>query len=285
MKKSILILVGILIAVYIALSLLSTNQEYAAEKIFFAAMQANNKIVLNPEVAPPQLLASVETKLKKIITKYPKTRIVKQVEMALAEFYISNKKFKEALLHLDGLIDKYPQDPYFTCNATFMKGVTYERSGKWSDAVKIFDFIKEKYSNTPTGFQVPIYIARYYENNGNGTAAQQAYLDAIAFYKKLERDNAGQPIGYLASAAMMQIFLQLSNSSEAARVFDETMKNYKAPIYRVQLLQYVDPIFVTKLKKPEKAMQIYKTLQKEIPNKQIKQMLTKKMAQIGKLKK
>ncbi|MDD5680420.1 MAG: hypothetical protein PHI59_04175, partial [Candidatus Omnitrophica bacterium] len=70
MKKTIINLILILAAVAVLLSLLSIGDEYAAEKLLYRASKINEKIISNPDVVPPKMLALVESTLTKIIQKY-----------------------------------------------------------------------------------------------------------------------------------------------------------------------------------------------------------------------
>ena len=69
MKKTIITLIVILVAVYAVLSLLSIGDEYFAEKLLYRASKINEKIVTNPDVVPPKMLSIVEGTLKKIIER------------------------------------------------------------------------------------------------------------------------------------------------------------------------------------------------------------------------
>ena len=95
MKKAVITLIFILITVYVALSVLGSGGEYAAEKLFYRAMKMNGKIMANPDVVPPKQAEYIENNLKKLLAKYPKTEVAKTADITLVEFYIFNKKYDE----------------------------------------------------------------------------------------------------------------------------------------------------------------------------------------------
>ena len=105
MKKTLALLILILVAVFAVLSIFARDEEYSAEKLFYRAMKTSREIAVNPEVVPPAMLASLEKDFWAIVNKYPHTKSAKGARIALAEFYISYKRYDEALAMLDTILN------------------------------------------------------------------------------------------------------------------------------------------------------------------------------------
>lgn len=283
MKKIILILTAILIAVYICLELLSSGGEYAAERLFYRATRLNSEIVANPDVAPPQLLVTIENTLQKILQRYPKTTMAKRANITLAEFYILNKKYNLAFSALASMVDKYNSDTGVLSVAGFLKGVAYEKQDRWDMALKEFAMVRDKYTNTELGLQVPIYIGRHYEKEGDSVRAGEAFAEAAAFYENLERSNPRTMIGYMASALSIEAYLGAKNYEKAGAALEEIINKYPSPMTLTKLLPYVDFIFVEKLKRPDRAIEIYKNIKEKSKNEKFSKFLQQKIEKIEKL--
>ncbi len=280
MKKTIIILVAILIALYAGLAILGRGGEYAAEKLFYRAMKINSKIAANPDVAPPALVGSVENNLQKLLKKYPASNAAKSASMALAEFYMGNKQYDKALRQADAMLGKYTKDMVVASAAQFLKGIIYEKQNQWNRALKEFATLRDKYSNTQLGMQAPLYIANYYKSKGNEAEANQAYNDAAIFYEKFVKDDKGKPRGYIASTLLLQAYLNLEKYEEAGRLAEDTIKNYLSPVALNQFLPAVDFIYLQKLNKPDKAVEIYKFVKSKARDERLVNLIDKKIKAI-----
>lgn len=280
MKRTISVLILILAAVYMILAILGRGDEYAAEKLFYRAMSANEKIVINPDVAPPKLLASVERGLQRILEKYPKTNTAKSAQMALVEFYIFRKKYDEALSVLNAIIGTENQNVSVLSRAHFIKGLVYEKQDKWNDAIDEYVILRDNFTDTALGLQMPLYIGRYYSEKGSPAEAQQAYSEAVNFYDRLQRENRGKVMGYAAETLLSQAYIAIQNYEEAGRVVEDIIKTYPTQQAFMQELPIVEMIFVNVLKRPEKAIEIYRFAHEKTNDQTLKDILQKKIEQL-----
>ncbi|MBI5144548.1 MAG: tetratricopeptide repeat protein, partial [Candidatus Omnitrophica bacterium] len=258
----------------------SGSGEYAAERLLYRALKNNQKILINPEVAPAKMLASIENDLERILKRYPKSETAKQAYIKLAEFYIANKKYDKAIATLNVIMEKYDKNQGVLSTAQFLKGATYEKQGEWDSALKEYVTLRNKFPTTQLGLQVPIYIGRYYARKGRQGEAEAAYKEALAFYEKLEGDNKGKMLGYAASMLLLQTYLGLKNHEEAGRVVKQTIYNYPSSMALVQLLPYVDVIYVKILKRSESAIEIYNHVKDKTDDAKLKKFLQKKIEEL-----
>ncbi|MCK4463876.1 MAG: hypothetical protein KAU58_06155 [Candidatus Omnitrophica bacterium] len=280
MKKIIIGSIIILIVVYAALSLLSSRGEYAAERLFYRAGKRYSKIQINPDVAPPKMLASVERDLKTVIKKYPETEPAKAAYITLAEIYLKDKKYDESIDVLDAFISSEDKNIALLSRAYFLKGVIYEKQDKWDKALKEFTILKDKYYNTPIGLQMPLYIGLYHKKKDNLAEAEKAFNNAVIFYKNLEKEKRGTVLGYSSSNFLVQTYMGLENYEEAGNVVNDTIINYPTMMTLVQQLPYVELIYVKTLKQPEKATEIYNYIINKTKDDKLKKFLQDKITEL-----
>lgn len=280
MKKILILMAAILAVVFATLSILGSGGEYAAERLFYRAMKIAQKIMLNPDVAPPAMVTSVENILISVPQKYPRANISKSAPITLAEFYINNKKYDKALAAIKDIFNSEKSNKAILSAAQFLKGNVYERQDRWDKALKEYVILRDTYPDTQPGLQAPLYIGRYYKMKEMSAEAGRAYNDAAIYYEKLEERNRGKALGYESSALLLKTYLTMENYERAGDVVEKTMANYSHPVVLAQLLPYVELIFINKLNNPEKAIEIYTKVAKETRIPKLKEALQKKIDEI-----
>ncbi|MFA5143003.1 MAG: hypothetical protein WC522_02380 [Candidatus Omnitrophota bacterium] len=276
MKKIILYMVLILIVVWAAFSLVSSfspGKDYAAEKLIYRAMKLNSVIARNPDVTPPRLLAAVEKDLLTLIKKYPDAAVTKTAAITLAEFYISNKKYGEAQSLIKSIMTEYKENAAVMSTAQFLKALTYERMGKWDKAFAEFIALRDRYPYTQLGMEAPLYIVKHYETKGETAAVDKAYADAAAFYEKMEKEHSGKRLGYAAALLLIQTNMNSKHYEAAGRAIEHTLNRYPGSMTFRRLLPYLEPIFIEKLKSPERVIAIYKNVMEKVRDPKLKKLL------------
>ena len=285
MKKIVVLYIGILAAVFAVLSFVSREDEYAAEKIFYSAAKTGGRIAKNPDVAPPAMISAIDSDLKKIIQRYPETNMAVPAYISLAEVYISDKQFKEAIALLDEFIAKRDKDAFNVSRALFLKAIAYESDKKWDLARKELDLLADKYIETPFGLQAPLYVAVHYQKADDSIQAQKEFNNALNFYRKLTNTYKGKMMGYAASGYLVQTYMQLDRAEDAGDAIEQIIKDYPAPMVYMQYLPTVDYIFAEKLKKPERAISILSDVLEKITDEKMKKVIIKRIEELKNPKK
>lgn len=260
MKKIIPILILILAVVFFILFRLSLASEYAAERLFYRAMKEHKKILLNPDVSPPIMLSAVESELKNIVEKFPLAQVAKKTYVNLAQVQLKSKKYDAVQSTLDAIVRKYPEDVSIASQAQFLKGRAFEKQQRWDEALKEYTLLRDKYTSTPLGLQVPLYIGNYYSARERYAQANQAYNQAAAFYEKLEQKERGTVLGYMAADFLLQSYINLENYEQSGKVLEDMLNNYPGFIAFAQQLPKIEAIFVRALNNPDKAKEIYRSV-------------------------
>lgn len=269
MKNVILILISVLMLVCGVLLLISSNDDYAAERLFYHAAKANREIAINPDVAPPKMLKRVEDGLQRIVKTYPGAKATKPAHLMLAEFYVMNERYEQAHSTLDEIISKYSQDKLISSRAYFLKGSAYEKQDLWDKALQQYTTLRDKYSDTELGLSIPLYIGNYYEGKGDAAGADEAYRQAALFYTKLETENRGQALGYVSANLSVSAYIRLDEYEQAGRLLEDMVDNYPQLLPLAQQFSRIDLIFLKKLNKSEKAIEIYRKIRKKTDNNEL----------------
>jgi len=283
-KKVIITLVSILVAVAAVLSFLGRGGEYAAEKLFYRASKTIQQIAANPDVAPPAMLMSVEKDLTRIMEKYSKTITAKAAHLKLAEFYMADKKYDKALKTLDSMISLNKDNPMIVSRSHFLKGLTYEMQKNWDKALKEYTILKNKYGTTPLGIQIPLYIGNYYLKNKMEDQAKSAYGEAASAYEKYRTEHKGSMLGYAASGLLVQAYIGLGDYAKAGEAAKNLIMDYPFTQTFAQQLPYIEALYEKRLNQPEKAIEIYKFVLENTKEPHLKRALKKKIDELTKTK-
>ena len=280
MKKIIITLILVLLIGFALLHIIGRGDEYTAEKIFHAAMKANSKIVSNPDVAPPKLVSFVENNLTKITKIYPDSKAAKGARMALAEFYVQRKRYDDAIAAIDKVISTEADNKTLVSKAHFFKGLVYEKKDQWDKAVKEYKLLRDEFTDTAMGLQMPLYIGRYYAEAGNTEKARSSYEEAAKFYSDLESGNQGNIMGYTSQSLLCQTYIILERYEDAGIQLQRIIANYPGDQTYMQNLPSVELVYINKLNNPLKALEIYKSALNLTTSEQLKDILQTKIGEL-----
>jgi tetratricopeptide (TPR) repeat protein len=277
MKQIVIVLIAVLIAVYVALSVLGSNSEYAAERLFYRAVKTNSRLAINPDVAPPAMLKAVENDLNRILKRFSGTNTAMAAHVALAEFYLSHKKYDQALAAINNCMGLYKHDVNILSRMQFLKGMAYEKQDRWDKALREYILLRDKYSTTSLGMQIPLYIGRYYLIKEMDGDAGDAYNKAIVFYKELEKKNRNNINGYAAANLLLRVYMDRRQYEKAGKTVQDIINNYPLMLSFRDQLPNIEIIYVKLLNRPEKAVEIFKSIQDKVKDPKIKEFLQKRM--------
>lgn len=259
MKNTLLILISILMVVFSILAMTSEGYDYAAEKLYYRAMKAYEKIAARPNTAMPKKLDYVERNLQMIISRYPKSNVVEDAHLSLAQFHLGNQSYTEALNVLYDIINTY-DNTVLLCQAHFLRGTVFEEQGQWDKALREYTILRDKYKDTPLALGMPLYIADYYKEEEDYGQAQQAFGQAVQFYTKVEKEERGTARGYASANLLIRAYMELEQYEEAGREVENTIKNYPKLLPLMQQVPNIDRIFIKKLNNIDKAIELYRSM-------------------------
>jgi tetratricopeptide (TPR) repeat protein len=256
------------------------NGEINAEKMLYKGLKSYRKLQVNPEVAPAGMINRIEDIFGEVIDRYPESETAKTSRIKLLEIYFNHKKYDKAIALAEELIKKHPEDPVLLSRIQFIKIAAFELSENVDAALSELEILKQQYPDTPLGVQAPLYKALHFEKNKQINEATKAYREAAAYYENMAQERAGTIGGYVANLLLMQTHIKLKNYSEAGSLIEKIMEEYKAPQTIIQQLPYIEFVFVKKLNKPEKAIELYEDVKEMFDNEKMEKFLDGKIKEI-----
>lgn len=281
MKKVVIIFILALIALYVLLSLVTSGDEYAAERLFYKAIQAYREVMTNPEVIPAGVMVSAVNKFKLVYEKYPESETAGKAHLTLAEFYMAAKDHDGAMKTLNAFIDNAYDDITLMSKAYFYRAAVYEAQKKWDEALDEYQILRDKYFETTVGILVPLNSARVYSMKNDTPKTAAAYKEAVIFYEQMEKRNRQTLAGYAAADLLRQTYMEVGKIEAAGMVVEETLKNYPHPNTYQKYLPLVEYIYIEQLNRPEKAIQIFNNILETAQDERFKTFLRQRIDVFG----
>jgi outer membrane protein assembly factor BamD (BamD/ComL family) len=281
MKKKIIIMIVVLIGIYFIFKVFNMNAEYFPEKLYFQALKAEEQIAANPDAATRKMLDRVELKLTRILQLFPNSEVARKADVRLGEFYIRAKRYGLAIAHLDKVIQKLERDRERLAMAYYLKGAACEKEDRWTDALRQYRVVRDNYSDTQIGLQMPLHIWSYYTVNGRTEEARQAYDDAIKFYKRIESENSDKPLGFMASLFLIRIYGMADDSDAAIAAIEEHINKYYSPATIGRIVPLIETVVVNRFKNPAKAVEIYTSILEKTKDPKLTALLEKKIKELS----
>ena len=255
MKKAFSLFCLILIAVYVALSLLGAKSLYIAEMRFWKARALAQKVVQSPEATPPLLFEKTRQRFEKIMEEYPENRaLIKESLLAISGLFIHEKRYQEARDFIYNAKKKYPDDKSFGARTQFLLGFSYEKGGDWEAAVREYRLLRDRYPDSQLGLEVPLYIARHDVKQDSEKGAG-SYEEAAAYYRQLIQNTPTKtPLKYFALSYLLTGYDERRQWDRSLSVVQEIVVTYPK-LLRV----YVPKIemLTRRLKQPQRAIDVY----------------------------
>ena len=262
MKKRILLLISIALA-----SLLAGcgADEYAIEKRFYQISKQAEKIFKNPHASPPKELERVVNILNRFSQKYPKSNLAIDAEFNIARLYIVKEEYDKARAQLKTIISKYSKSEPICSEAIFLIGNSYQIQDKWELALEQYKKIMQDYPITPTGLDIPIYIAQYYKIKYQPDKMIADFQEAIGHYKALADKYPKSPFAFNCDTLVAQCYVELKDWQDAINSFNSIIEKYKGKVNVDGLFMQVASIYNKELKDKIKAKETLERLIKEYP--------------------
>ena len=265
MKKVIPIYLGILAGVFVLLSLLGRNSDYAIEQAAWKLQREYIDILKDPKVVPEQTFARIIKDYQKIIERYPDSKLTPGLRMIVGNVYLVKKDYETSREKFNEIIKLYPQDRELQAEVLSAIGRTYESQDNWPGARKVYDRIVADYALTRTGLGVPIYIANHYKTQNDYQKTMDAYDRAITHYNTLAAQNPDSPAEYNSLRYLSNCYLDQKRWDEAVEVLGKIAAKYGRPEHmNIRtldiILKTINTVSVYQLKDYELPRQIYQDI-------------------------
>jgi len=194
--------------------------------------------------------------LQQLEKMYPKSGLVPDASMEMANTYLADEKFQEAIPFLTKVI-KDPASEALKPKAYLNAGIAYYNLNNNNEALKQFNDLLQQYPNSPEADEALDNARAIYLEAGRSN-------EYVAFAKKMGRDISSSQQDSLAYA---EAELQLSNGNFTAALqrFDAYLAKYPEGRYSIEANYYKGEIYLNK-KDYANAAAAYGAVADRVPN-------------------
>ncbi len=143
MKKLLFILPSLLLVIYIIFTVID-NSDYVVEKKIWKVQHKINVIAQEGRAAQASQVETLARKTQALITQYPRSGLLPEMYMQLAQIYVFSKDFDKARTNYTLILDKFPERQIVCAKALMAIGATYLAQNRGDDAIGFYQiFVKE----------------------------------------------------------------------------------------------------------------------------------------------
>ncbi|MDD5492048.1 MAG: tetratricopeptide repeat protein [bacterium] len=237
------------------------SQQYKAEKAFYWAAKYSEDIFKDAKNIPPFKFEKAMANFKDIITKYPQSEQAVEAHLLIANLYIIQGKFAEAIKSYQQVQSLYTDNKDLQAKVIISIASCYQQMGDWNNASAKFREAFDKYPDTKAGLQIPAFLLNYYLSVKDKANAEKAYQQAIQDYKKLIANAIDMPqAAYGAGNLLAEIYMRMGDWADLLAVLNTMMTKYpqspEAPVW----IMTMGATYDVKLKDAAKAKEMYQLI-------------------------
>jgi len=279
MKKIFQILAGVLLIIYVLLSLLSFKSGYSAERQLWGINRSSSYIASRLESTPEYKINQVIDKYHAFIKKYHDTVYAERAQLSLGDLSALRKNYPEARAEYQKALGANED---ISAQAEYDIAKTYELEGQWDQAVDTYKDVMKKYPTTGPGFFTPMYLVEH--SSASGPSDAYTYADALAFYKGIAVQNPKSKLEYNAMGMIAICQLNQKDWAATIKTMGEIMLKYPGGKALKESISSINMLSVTKLHRYDMAIDIYDRFIQKYPNHPADPLLKKMITQLQVLK-
>ena len=288
MKRTISTFVCIIIFLFVILSCLDKS-DYTIEKKLWRVQKRFDRIVRDPKVVPDHEFEDVVKRYKRITDQYSQSQYVSRVYLQIGRVYVIKRDFVKARETFQEILTRYPKDLALCAEVLLNIGATYENDNNILQAISVYRQIIADYPLTEIGINMPLYLARYYTKLKRFNESQEAFKEALDFYKKLSQENPQTPIDYMALRILVRTYIVQKDWEGALQTLEKLLLEFPSnPYLNPQsadtLIKSINTLSVAQLKNFDLPIQIYRKFIGQNTNHPLNEHLEKVIKELKKLK-
>lgn len=291
MKKIVLIYAGILVGLYVVLSVLGSSGEYAVEQQVWNIHKRFTDIRKDPSVVPEKAFDEVAHGYERVIKRHPKSKLVPGLRFLVGRVYEMKKDYDTARKKFYALVDQYPGPDMAGLRANALVAVagTFMDQKNWPAAKKVYDRVLEEYPLTQAGLGIPVFYANYYRTQNDYAKTIEFYDKAIAHYTQLTKDHPNSMIAYSSFRYLSNCYLEQKRWAEALDTLGKVLADYGNPQYMTpktadMIVKTINVVATYQLKDYDAAIRIYERILAQNPNHPLGKYLKKDIDSFNLLK-
>ena len=233
---------------------------YSAEKRFWHASKAYNKLMKASEKATQVDYQKVIDSFREITIRYPMWLNSAQAQFNIGQLYAMQGNLSKAKDEFGVILKDHSGNVDMCARGLFMIALIHEREDNWPKAREALDKITDSYPDTDTAFQVPIHIAEYYKIKGRNAEAEAAYSAALDKYKKAIKDNPKTYGAIVTVDLIVTCYVDQEKWNEALDYLSGLVSDYSDTLLAPKAMFIKGAIYEQKLSQPDKARELYREI-------------------------
>ncbi len=238
---------------------------YNAEKMFWQIRKNHNEVLINTEKVSEDEFKAGILELEKLTTRFPGWAKAAEIQFRMGEMYVVRKDFQKAREAIKKVIINYPEKTELCARARFTIGKLNEKDGEWEKALVEYNIIIERFPNTFTGLQIPLYIADYYQKNRLKKMSKRSYEKAVRFYQNIIDKNPYSRNVSVVHKMMALAYSKQKKWKEFVGVLQKFAQKYPDAEAAPEALYSAAAIYSNALGKSDKAEEIYRKITEKYP--------------------
>lgn len=257
---------------------------YSAEKRFWRASKAFNRLMQDLEKAEPEDYQKVVDDFREITIRYPMWSNSPRAQFHIAQLYAVQNNLPQARAEFEVILKDYPTNTDICATALFTIGVIYEKEDNWEKAKETFNKLASDYPNTYSAYQVPLYIAQYYKNKGQTADADAAYAAALERYQQIIKEHPKTFGAVIAGDFAVACYADQKKWEEAIAYLESLVSDYSDSQLAPKSLFTIGLIYQNQLNESQKALEYYRKLIDKYPKNFLVEPAEKQIESINKPK-
>ncbi|MDE2009764.1 MAG: tetratricopeptide repeat protein [Candidatus Omnitrophica bacterium] len=264
MKKLIIRLLIVLVAVYVLLSLLDFKGEYSAERSLWHINQQMNLLEQEPEAVPDFTFEQIIRRYRDFIKAYSHSPLVPQAYMWIAKVDLVRKNYDAARKVYAEIPAAFPHDPQHIAEAMAAIGETYEVQKDWPQAQEQYQKTIRLYPTTVVGLKLPLYIASRQAQNDPADKSE-AFGRAITQYKNVLEHSRDKEIRTAALKLMVSADLARQDWPQVVKYCREMLMADADERSLREAIYVINVAAIVHMKNYDLPVEIYKEFMKKYP--------------------
>lgn len=271
MRKTLILFITILIAVFALLTLLDLKGNYSAEKALWKINQNFSEVTKDPKTTPDTTFQKIYNDYVAFTKKYPDSRLTPMAKIFSGRVQIFLKEYVKAREIFENIIKENPENQTLGAQVVAEIGRTYALEEDHENIIKTYTRLMDEYPLTEIGLKTPLYLAKYYGDKKDYEKAQNAFNRGVIHYKRLITEHPDSIVEYKALHFISACHLAQQRWQEAMNIFEEIMmkfgdKKFFTPNEAVALIKSINTIAIAKMNSKEIPVQIYNKFMAKFPN-------------------
>jgi len=230
MKKTLIVFVGVLVAIFIVLTAIDSS-DYKLEKKVWRLQQKYKTLTPDPEMVPDQEFDSLIANYRSLIDGYGHSELAPRIYIQISRVYFLKKDYVNARTSLEQAMKKFGDEPSVVAEFLANIGKCYEAEKKSEEALSIYRSIIKDYPMTPQGLNLPLYMAEYYNRLDRPQDSAKQLRMAAEFYRQMAKQQPNSRLEFDSLKFLSTAYMAQKQWQPAVNALKDILMNYAHPSY------------------------------------------------------